>query len=84
MTRSAYLLCCAAMLFAASLGGCSLVVDFDRSLLVDAAVDPSPDAGVDALLTAIGARTPTPSSDTIREPSTLTVPVPMISHAPAS
>ncbi len=48
MTRSAYLLCCAAMLFAASLGGCSLVVDFDRSLLVDAAVDPSPDAGVDA------------------------------------
>lgn len=48
MTRSAYLLCCAATLFAASLGGCSLVVDFDRSLLVDAAVDPSPDASLDA------------------------------------
>jgi len=36
------------MLLAVSLDGCSLVVDFDRSLLVDAAVDPSPDASLDA------------------------------------
>ncbi|MBW1760113.1 MAG: hypothetical protein JRG67_03570 [Deltaproteobacteria bacterium] len=28
--------------------GCSLVVDFDRSLLVDAGVDAAPDASVDA------------------------------------
>jgi hypothetical protein len=33
---------------ALSLGGCSLVVDFDRSLLVDAGVDGgTPDASVD-------------------------------------
>ena len=28
--------------------GCSLVVDFDRSLLVDAGVDAAPDASLDA------------------------------------
>jgi len=35
-----------------SIGGCSLVVDFDRSLLVDAAVDASFDGGVDAAVDA--------------------------------
>jgi len=31
---------------AALIGGCSLLVDFDRSLLVDAGVDAGPDANV--------------------------------------
>jgi hypothetical protein len=32
----------------ASMGGCSLVVDFDRSLLVDAGADAALDADVDS------------------------------------
>ena len=35
-----------AVFLAVFLGGCSLVVDFDRSLLVDAGVDAGLDAGV--------------------------------------
>ncbi|MBW1907310.1 MAG: hypothetical protein JRJ24_18815 [Deltaproteobacteria bacterium] len=37
-----------AVFLAVFLGGCSLVVDFDRSLLVDAGVDAGLDAAVDA------------------------------------
>lgn len=60
MKRVESLLCCVATFLAVFLGGCSLIVDFDRSLLVDASadasldggfdagLDPGPDAGVDA------------------------------------
>jgi hypothetical protein len=48
MKRARSLLCCAATLLAVFLGGCSLIVDFDRSLLVDASVDASLDGGFDA------------------------------------
>ena len=37
-----------AMGLALVVSGCSLVVDFDRSLLVDAGVDASPDASIDS------------------------------------
>jgi len=37
-----------ATVLALVVSGCSLVVDFDRSLLVDAGVDTAPDASVDA------------------------------------
>jgi len=48
MTRFRPIVCFVATLLTALMGGCSLVVDFDRSLLVDAAVDASLDGGVDA------------------------------------
>jgi hypothetical protein len=35
-----------------ALGGCSLIVDFDRSLLVDAGTDGGADASVDAAVDA--------------------------------
>ena len=38
-----------ASVLAVSLGGCSLLVDFDRSLLNDAGVDAGPEATVDAV-----------------------------------
>ena len=37
-----------ATVLALVVSGCSLVVDFDRSLLVDAGVDAAPDASLDA------------------------------------
>ena len=48
MKRVGSLLCCVATFLAVLLGGCSLIVDFDRSLLVDASVDASLDGGFDA------------------------------------
>jgi hypothetical protein len=48
MMRPGPLLCCATTVLAVFLSGCSLVVDFDRSLLVDASVDAGLDGGVDA------------------------------------
>jgi len=48
---------CSALALVASLGlgGCSLVVDFDRSLLVDAGVDGGfPDASIEGLVDAGG------------------------------
>jgi len=47
MKRVGSLLCCVATFLAVFLGGCSLIVDFDRSLLVDASVDGGFDAGPD-------------------------------------
>ena len=37
---------------AVCMGGCSLLVDFDRSLLVDAGVDASVDSGFDEMAEA--------------------------------
>jgi hypothetical protein len=48
MQRFEPLLCLVATVLAVLIGGCSLLVDFDQSLLVDAAVDASLDGGVDA------------------------------------
>lgn len=48
MMRSGTFLCCLASVLALFIGGCSLVVDFDRSQLVDASVDGGSEAAVDA------------------------------------
>jgi len=48
MTRFDTLPVLLATVLALVVSGCSLVVDFDRSLLVDAGVDAAPDASVDA------------------------------------
>lgn len=48
MMRLGPLLGCAATVLAVFIGGCSLVVDFDRRLLVDASVDASLDGRFDA------------------------------------
>jgi hypothetical protein len=48
MMRSEYLLYVVTAVIAVFIGGCSLVVDFDRALLVDGGVDAGADAAVDA------------------------------------
>ena len=45
--RSQYLVHVVATVIAVVVGGCSLVVEFDRALLVDAAVDGGVDAGLE-------------------------------------
>lgn len=50
MRRAVYILLLAFSCFAALAGGCTLVVDFDRSLLLDAGVDPDGDAGQESTL----------------------------------
>lgn len=52
MMRSQHLLRIVTAVVAVFLGGCSLVVDFDRALLIDAGVDGGADAGVDAAVDA--------------------------------
>jgi hypothetical protein len=47
MIRAETLLFLLATVLAVSIGGCSLVVDFDRSQLVDASVDAGQDGAVD-------------------------------------
>ena len=42
----------AIVLLSISSGGCSLVVDFDRSLLLDSGIDGGVDAGLDATVDA--------------------------------
>lgn len=48
MMRLGPLVCCATIILAVFIGGCSLVVDFDPRLLVDAGVDASFDGGFGA------------------------------------
>ena len=50
MMRPRSLLYVATAVVAVFIGGCSLVVDFDRALLVDAGTDGGVDAGFDAAL----------------------------------
>jgi hypothetical protein len=52
MIRAETLLFLLATVLAVFIGGCSLVVDFDRSQLVDASVDAGLDGAVDAAETA--------------------------------
>lgn len=52
MMRSQHLLRIVTAVVAVFLGGCSLVVDFDRALLIDAGVDAGVDGGADAGLDA--------------------------------
>lgn len=52
MARFGFTVTIASVLLAASAGGCSLVVDFDRSLLLDSGIDGGVDAGADAAVDA--------------------------------
>jgi hypothetical protein len=52
MMRPQHLLRIVTAVVSVFLGGCSLVVDFDRALLIDAGVDGGADAGSDSAVDA--------------------------------
>lgn len=53
MARFGFTISAAPIMLVILLGGCSLVVDFDRSLLLDAGVDGSVDSGLSAALSSV-------------------------------